>query len=177
MTIHWTAISTIIEIIGVIIVVASLFYVARQVRQNTNAILTSSRQGLLDADLELISAYMTYSLDPHLIRDDVELTLEDERRFVWLLIKSLRIREFAWNQYKSGNLDKKTWLSYMAPVPQMFSTNRAKAALRFYTGSPEFVEVINDMLPAGKVLVRQATLDLIQTFNAKQSGKPEATDE
>ena len=41
MTINWTAISTIIEIIGVIIVVLSLFYVARQVQQNTKTILTS----------------------------------------------------------------------------------------------------------------------------------------
>lgn len=169
MTIDWAVISAIIEIISVIVVVASLFYVALQVRQNTDAILSSSRQGLLDADLELISSYMTYSIDPHLIRDDVELTLEDERRFIWLLIKTLRIREFAWHQYKSGSLDEKTWLSYMAPVPQMFSTDRAKAALQFYTGSPEFVEVLKGMIPSGEEGVRQETLDLIESLNAKQS--------
>ena len=173
MTIDWTTISAAIEIIGVIVVVASLFYVALQVRQNTSAILTSSRQGLLNADLELISAYMTYSIDPHLIRDDVELPLEDERRFVWILVKALRIREFAWHQYKSGNLDEKTWLSYMAPVPQMFSTNRARAALKFYTGSPEFVATLTSFLPNGEGQVRQETLDLISSFTSKQRKKPD----
>ena len=177
MTIDWTAISTILEIISAIVVVASLFYVALQVRQNTNAILSSSRQGLLDADLELISSYMTYSIDPHLVRDDVELTMEDERRFIWLLIKSLRIREFAWQQYKSGNLDEKTWLSYMAPVSQMFSTDRAKAALRFYTGSPEFKEMLTSMMPGGEGQIRQETLDLVESLNLKQSKKAGTTND
>ena len=151
MIVNWTAISTVTEILGFVIIVASLFYVARQVRQNTDAILTGSRHALLASDLELISEYMTYSIDPHLVRDDLELTPEDERRFVWLLIKAIRIREFAWHQYKSGSLDEKTWHSYMAPVPDMFSTNRAKAVLQFYTGSPEFMEVLTGWLPAGDV--------------------------
>lgn len=148
MIVNWAAISTVTDILGFVIIVASLFYVARQVRQNTDAILTGSRHALLTSDLELISDYMTYSVDPHLIADDVELTPEDERRFVWVLIKAIRIREFAWHQYKSGSLDEKTWHSYMAPVPEMFSTNRAKAVLQFYTGSPEFAEVLNGWLPA-----------------------------
>ena len=147
MTINWTAISTTIEIIGVIIVVLSLFYVARQVQQNTETILANSRQGLLNSDLELLSDYMTYSIDPHLIGDDVQLSPEDERRFVWILYKILRIREFAWHQYKSGSLDEKTWQSYLAPVPEMFSTSRARAVLQFYNGSQEFKEMLTGLLP------------------------------
>jgi len=150
MTIDWTAISTIIEIIGLITIVLSLFYVARQVQQNTNALLTTSRQGLLDSDLELFSDYMTYSIDPHLISDDVELTPEDERRFVWLLYKIIRIREFAWHQYKSKSLDEKTWQSYLAPLPEMFAETAP---------------------------IRQAKLDLIQSLNFNQSARAGATDE
>lgn len=175
MTVNWEAISTIADIIGIVIIVASLFYVARQVRQNTDAILTSSRQGLLESDLGLFSDFMTFSVDPHLVQDDVNLTLEEERRFVWLLVKAIRIREFAWHQYKSGNLDEKSWQSYMAPVPEMFSTNRAKAVLKFYTGSPEFAAVLADWLPDGEEesarQPRQATLDLIQGFYSAQSAK------
>jgi hypothetical protein len=61
--------------------------VAVQVRQNTNGILANSRQGLLDADLGLISDFIGRAVDPHLIGDEVELTPEDERRFIWLLVK------------------------------------------------------------------------------------------
>ena len=67
---------------------------------------------------------------------------------MWLLIKALRIREFAWHQYKAGNLDEKSWQSYMAPVGGLFSTERSKAILNVYTGSPEFMQVLTDYLKA-----------------------------
>jgi hypothetical protein len=148
MTMNWTAISTISELIGALAVVATLFYVAAQIRQSTNAILANTRQTLLDADLGLISTFITHAVDPHLIGDEVKLTPEDERRFTWLLVKAIRIREFAWHQYKSGHLDEKPWQSYMAPVASMFATKRAKTILNFYTGSPDFARVLADWLRA-----------------------------
>jgi hypothetical protein len=38
----------------------------------------------------------------------------------------------------------------MAPVAGMFSTERGKAVLKFYTGSPEFAKVFADWLSAAK---------------------------
>lgn len=181
MTINWEAISTIADLVGIVVIVATLFYVAMQVRQNTEAMLTASRQGLLDADLTLISEYMSFSVDPHLVRDEAELTPEDERRFVWLLVKAIRIREFAWHQFKSGSLDEKTWLSYMAPVPEMFSSDRAKAVLRFYAGSPDFADVLAGFLRNGEEnaggQVRQATLDLLNGFKSPPGAGPQAVRE
>jgi hypothetical protein len=66
------------------------------------------------------------------------------------LTRSWRIREFAWHQYEAGNLDEKSWQSYMAPVAGMFATERAKGVLNFYTGSPEFARVLADWLRAAK---------------------------
>ena len=146
MTIDWEAISTLSELVGAVAVIVTLCYVAVQIRQNTNAIVANARQGLLDADLGLISDFISHSVDPHLLRDGANLTPEDERRMIWLLIKALRIREFAWHQYKSGNLDEKSWQSYMAPVAGMFATQRSKAVLKFYTGSPEFAKMLADWL-------------------------------
>ncbi len=143
MTIDWTAVSTALELVGVVVVIATLWYLALQIRLNTKALLTSSRQGLLDSDLALISDYITHAIDPHLIGDDVQLSPEDERRLTWIIIKAIRIREFAWHQYKSGLLDEESWQSYMAPVPGIFSTKRGKAVLDFYTGSDEFMQVLN----------------------------------
>jgi hypothetical protein len=112
--------------------------------------LANSRQGLLDADLGLISDFIAYAVDPHLLGDEVTLTPEDERRLTWMLVKGIRIREFAWHQYKSGSLDEKSWRSYMAPVAGMFASRRAKAVLPFYTGSPEFMQLLADWLSAAK---------------------------
>ena len=147
---NWEAISTISDLVGAVVVVVTLGYVAVQIRQNTNALRASSRQALLDADLGLISDFIGHALDPHLIGDEVKLTPEDERRFTWLLVKGIRIREFAWHQYESGHLDEKSWHSYMAPVASMFATERAKAVLKFYTGSPEFARVLADWLSAAR---------------------------
>ncbi|RYG21267.1 MAG: hypothetical protein EON93_26085 [Burkholderiales bacterium] len=69
----------------------------------------------------------------------MKLSPEDERRFTWLIVKALRIRETAWHQYRSGTLDEESWLSYMAPVPGIFSTKRSRVVLDFYTGSPDFM--------------------------------------
>lgn len=115
---NWTAISAISEFVGSVVVIVTLCYVAVQIRQNTKAMLASTRQGLLDADLALISEFMGYAIDPHLIGDEIELTPEDER------------------------LDEESWQSYMTPVAGLFSIERAKAVLRFYTGSPEFLRLL-----------------------------------
>jgi hypothetical protein len=88
---NWPAISTVSDLIGAIVVVVTLCYVAVQLRQNT---------------------------------------------------KAIRIREFAWHQYKAGSLDEESWQSYMAPVAGLFSTKRARGVLEFYTGSPEFLRLI-----------------------------------
>jgi hypothetical protein len=143
---NWAAISSISDFVGAVAVVASLWYVAIQLRQNTKAIVANSRQGLLDGDLGLISDFMAYGVDLQFIGDDVKLSPEDERKFTWLIIKALRIREFAWHQYNSGALDEPTWNSYMAPVADMFATKRARSFLQFYTGNPEFMQLIRDQL-------------------------------
>ena len=65
----------------------------------------------------------------------------------------------------------------MAPVSQMFSTDRAKAALRFYTGSPEFKEMLTGMMPGGEGQIRQETLDLVESLNLKQSKKAGTTND
>ncbi|MEE4210348.1 MAG: hypothetical protein V2I43_13915 [Parvularcula sp.] len=142
MQLDWAAFSAVSDILAAIAVIASLWFVASQLRQNTKAIVASSRQGLLDADLRLISGFIDHAIDPHLIGDADELTPEDERRITWMVVKALRVREFAWHQYKSGALDEQTWQSYMEPVPGIFSSERARSVLEFYTGDDAFLKEV-----------------------------------
>jgi len=139
---NWSAISAVSDLFAAIAVVISLWYVAAQLRQNTKAIVASSRQGMLDADLGLITGFVDHAIDPHLISDDEKLSPENERRITWMVVKALRVREFAWHQYKSGLLDEPTWQSYMEPVPGIFSSERARSVLDFYTGDEEFLQDI-----------------------------------
>lgn len=146
MQLNWDAISSISDLIGAVAVVVSLLYVAVQLRQNTKAIVANARQGVLDSEMGLLSDYMNHAIDPHLVGDDVKLSPENERRFIWLIVKALRIRESAWHQYRSGTLDETSWQSYMAPVEGIFSTRRARAVLEFYIGDAEFMRLIRARL-------------------------------
>ena len=101
---------------------------------------------MIDSELGLLSDYIDRAIDPHFITDEMVLSPEDERRFTWIVIKALRIREFQWHQYTAGSLDEASWQSYMAPVPGIFASERAKAMLRFYVGSPGFMQVLHDRL-------------------------------
>ena len=148
MQLDWGAISAVSDILAAIAVVASLGFVAGQLRQNTKAIVASSRQGLLDADLRLISGFLDHAIDPHLIGDGDELSPEDERRITWMVVKALRVREFAWHQYRSGILDEQSWQSYMEPVPGIFASDRARSVLEFYTGDAAFMKEIRARIAA-----------------------------
>ena len=96
------------QVVGVMLIVASLAYVARQLRQNTDAQIAASRQATLASDLSFLSMSMSYP--------EAALGLGSETqdvRSTALLVMYLRIREFAWYQYQSGILDETTWESNM----------------------------------------------------------------
>ena len=109
------------QIIGVILIIASLVYVAVQVRQNTDAQLTASRQATLAAHVELLGRSMDYPEATEALGESVE----DVQFNAWLVMY-LRITEFAWYQYQNGILDKVSWESYSAPTAAVFQSERAK---------------------------------------------------
>ena len=137
------------EIVGVIIIVITLIYLAVQVRQGSDALMATSRQATLDADLAFLSKVIDY---PELgeNRGLVGETIEEVRISAYLVFY-LRIREFAWFQYRSGILDENTWRSYVAPTVLVFSTPEARALLSDYRGDPEFIAYLQELLqsPAG----------------------------
>ena len=131
------------EIIGVVLIIASLIYVARQLHQNTDAQLATSRQSLLEADLDLFSKSMDY---PGASRG-LGNTADEVRLASWL-IAYLRIREFAWFQYKSGIMDEDAWISSLSPLSRILRQEQAKlmwenASLEI---DPEFVAYLNQIL-------------------------------
>lgn len=143
---NWTAISAIDGLVQSAVVVASLWYVIVQLRQNTKAMIANSLQEILESDIGLISDYMRHGVDPHFIGDDAELSPEAERLFLWQIVKTIKIREYAWHQLRAGTLDEDSWDTYMAPISGIFATKRARAVLDFYSGSPEFMRFMRDQV-------------------------------
>lgn len=132
------------EILGVIIVVVTLIYLAIQTKQNTDAVQSSVRQAMLQEDRESLRMVVE---NPALnLRSN--LTAEQETQVQAFLIHFLRSRENHWLQYKNGVLDEATWISYRnALIPVIFSSayGRALWANRIIADSldPRFLDAMN----------------------------------
>ena len=112
------------QIVGVIVVVATLLYLSVQVRQGTKALYATSRQATMTAEIEFLMKSIDYPESTAGLGED-SLTAEQVRFAAWL-VSYLRIREFAWFQYQHGILDDTTWDSYMAPTAGVFASSLAK---------------------------------------------------
>jgi hypothetical protein len=106
-------VSAIAQLIAAIGVIASLFYLAVQIRQNTR----SQRSVVVDSlTSSLIALLGPQSFDPELMRsfaaaveDWHGATVEDRTRAVSTLFITFKLFENAWFQQRHGTLDREQW--------------------------------------------------------------------
>jgi len=106
-------ISAIAQIIAALGVVASLFYLAVQIRQNTR----SQRSAVVDSlTNSLIALLGPQATDPALMRsfaaaveDWYGATGEDRLRAIAVLFAIFKLFENAWFQLRQGTLDREQW--------------------------------------------------------------------
>jgi len=114
----WDAIGAMAELLGAIGVIASLGYLAQQVRQNTRSVRAASYQSwfasydslsnLLLGDSELDALLHRAASDPQ------GLTLDERRRFLGVLRRAFRQFESLYYQHREGMIDRdlfEAWLS------------------------------------------------------------------
>jgi hypothetical protein len=113
------------EIIGVVLVIASLIYVGRQLHQNTEMMRAESRNMIQHNHQQEI---LTSGIYPEIWRGFTGEQLSDEnvRVNMWLT-SSLRSREHEWLQYQSGALDKVAWEAFSMAIPLVLSSQHARA--------------------------------------------------
>lgn len=114
------------EVIGVVLVIASLVYVARQLRQNTEAIQASTRHTIITTDIQIVDNGIAHPDIEHAMYKP-ELSDDDKVRLEWWLIELCRSREHQWFQYQNGSLDQKTWKSYLSGLRRNLSFVRTNA--------------------------------------------------
>jgi len=122
---NWEALGAIGEIVGAIAVIATLGYLAVQIRQNTRALKASTHQGLIDSTLN----YQSLTLNnPDVARirlygttDPSKLTEEDQYRFRTAMQMLFRLIENAFVQHEEGTLGDEGWHRYAETVRHHFS--------------------------------------------------------
>lgn len=115
MNIDWIEWSAIAQIIGTVAILITLIYLAVQTRQNTAAILSNTRDTIINSDLHLVELLMEHPLYQYMHNLD-EATIDNKQNLQNWLIALARSREHQFFQYKDGLLDKKTWEAYITGI-------------------------------------------------------------
>lgn len=134
------------EILGLFLFIASLLYVGRQLRQNTDMMKAESRNSIQQNHQQEILALVQY---PEIWKGFTGQELEDhEIRLNNWLTSSLRSREYEWIQFKNGALDEVSWDSFSKAIPLVLTGERAKswwkATKPIYNN--EFAELVDKLL-------------------------------
>jgi hypothetical protein len=160
----WDAIGAIAELLGAIGVIASLVYLASQIRQsreqmtlNSRTVQASTQQKISE---NLNGIVMRATADSENARaialgsaDFAKLEGEDLMRFQLWAGGLLTAYENAYYQYRIGLLDENRWRLYHAQLISVLSPDRAGGPgiadyWRAYplTTSPEFVALVEEIL-------------------------------
>ena len=136
------------EIIGVVIVVVTLLYLAVQVRQGANLLRSESRQALLNNTREHLKGYLDHADLFDRLETEETLSKTDQLRFSALWITNMRLREHEWFQFRDGILDEETWRSYREIIRLTLSSRKHRAWWEEMKGvfDPTFVNVVDEFV-------------------------------
>ncbi|MGR8949567.1 MAG: hypothetical protein ACU84Q_16100 [Gammaproteobacteria bacterium] len=118
---NWDAIGAIGEVVGAAGVIATLLYLATQIRQNTIATRNQTTQNLVDAHAD---ANTQISSDPELADilqrgcyDRDSLTDTERLRFNTFYVSAYSHFDHAYHQYLADQLDEKFWRKMEREIP------------------------------------------------------------
>jgi hypothetical protein len=146
---NWDAIGAIGEVVGAFAVVATLFYLTSQIRQNTNALKAESRRAVLDGGQAELFAMVE---DPGIVVNILKpepLTAEEQISLCAYLFATVRTREFAWGRFKEGAIDAGQWATEINVIKFIFDTDRTRhwwEQLGRNTYGPDFAAFVDNIL-------------------------------
>ncbi len=150
---NWEAIGAIGQILGVVVVVLSLIYVAAQVRQGNRFAKLQARQRMIEQAHDELYGQMA---DPSITYANVKpgpLTEEEQAKLSLFLIAFMRQREWEWFEYRDGIIDKDVYTAYHDVIPIHLGTPRARKwwkALGRFAFNAEFVAAVDELLASSQ---------------------------
>jgi len=126
---NWEAISSIAEVIGAVGVVASLIYLAVQVKDNTRSAMAQTRQAISDSILQV---NLTFPQNEDFAkvfidhRDAIELEPHHKLQLVGYVYSYLRNWENVHYQYRCGMLSDDQWRGFRINVKALFQVEMVR---------------------------------------------------
>ncbi len=161
-------ISALAQLIAALGVIASLFYLAAQIRQNTRSmravVVDSLARSIADVirpmaeDRELMRAFHVVVEDWHTATDD------DRMRALPMFFSTFKLFENAWFQQRQGTLDPQQWQGWDAYIRMYYHRPGVKAWWRlrraaFAAGFHDYVErsePVNELPSVAQLIHGQA---------------------
>ena len=110
---NWDAISASAEIIGALCVIASLIYLAQQIRQNTESVRMASHQGVADqfqnTNLTVLQSAEVSEILMKASQNPSDLSDLDHFRFELFLMALFRTYEELFQLSSNGLVDEELW--------------------------------------------------------------------
>ena len=153
---NWDAIGAIGEIMGAVVVVVTLFYLAAQIKQNnqSNLMVAAGRLGdTTDAWMrQLVQDAELHDLYHKGLRDYEALEERERRRFNMLIFQFLKSIESAWAQKDLGVLNTDQWYGYEVSIRDIVGSSGGLIVLEKVkrSFSQNFNTMIDEVLAAGK---------------------------
>ncbi len=121
---NWDAIGAIAELTGALGVVASLFYLGSQIRQNTRSVRASSYHAVV-TNLSNISAAIGHDapVADLFVRGQTDLEAlspTEQRQFAFLVVSLFRNLEDIFYQYHQNMIDEVVWAGWKHRVTRYF---------------------------------------------------------
>ena len=159
---NWEAVGAVGEILGAGTVVATLFYLARQVKHATAVSRAASRQAITQMNIDTWAP----SLDPQVLATAArkpfageEFTPEESGNYIRWILMRMRFLENAHYQYREGLLDEAEWSGYASLIKTLVgpdSRGEEVWARGSLTYSPLFVREVERIQTAPDSEVKAA---------------------
>lgn len=148
---NWEAVSAISQIVGVVVVVVTLVYLAAQVRQGNMLAKLQARQRMIEQTESELYAQMT---DPSITYSNIKdgpLTEDEQAKLSSFFISFLRQREWEWFLYQEGVIDAVAFRAYREVITIHLGTQRGRKwwkSLGHRAFDPGFVKQVDELLAA-----------------------------
>lgn len=135
---NWDAVGAVAELVGAVATVATLAYLALQIRQATATARAQIRQSIADSQIHYLTARAT---DPFLRRATLklyagkELDAEESGGLFMHLSTHLRLFENHLAQYRIGTMDSEDWRAQREGLKRLLRIDAYRDAYTFQTGA------------------------------------------
>ena len=145
---NWDAIGAIGEIVGALAVVATLAYLAQQIRNQNRANETAAFDGIADAfnqinlmlaaDKELHRIFTTGLSEPAELDDD------EAGRFSWLFRTYMNINHKIYRAYLRGSIEEKMWSQYATEAAELLESPGGRQFLEHQADSWDYLHALRE---------------------------------